>query len=512
MNKTSRTKRTLQNSRVSLLLFLVQILVGFYSRKIFLDYLGAEVLGLNTTLGNILSFMNLAELGIGMAMATSLYKPIYEDDHETICEIISVEGLLFRRVAIAMLGMGAFIMLALPWFFPSTSCGIGYVYVAFAVFLFGSITSYLWNYRQVLISADQKNFKLLPWMHAVRYVVIGLQIVCLLVLQWGAWGWLCWEFAGNVAMVFVINHMLKKEYPWLKASRITGKELLHKYHHLIVKTKQLFIHKIAQFVLEQTPPLIIYAFVSLSMVAYYGNYMVIIGYVATSVNIVFAGMGASIGSLVAEGNKKHTLDVFWELLSSRIWIASLACYGLYLFLPPFIHLWIGPQYILSETTMLLIILGAFIRMSRTIIDSFKDAYQLFGDVWAPVAEAIVNLCGSILFGYLWGLNGILLGSNLSLVLIVLLWKPYYLLRHGLKYSYTKFCLQYSFHILIILFCACFSTYIRISVDSNDGIVLLLSPTLSFLLYVFSSYGLLMLTVGGMRMFTQRIIRIISHHL
>ena len=52
----SRTKRTIQNSTTSLTLFLIQVFVGFYSRKIFLDALGDELLGLNTTLGNILSF------------------------------------------------------------------------------------------------------------------------------------------------------------------------------------------------------------------------------------------------------------------------------------------------------------------------------------------------------------------------------------------------------------------------------------------------------------------------
>ena len=84
MNAANRTHRTIQNSRTSLLLFLFQIFIGFYSRKIFLDHLGAEVLGINTTLGNILSFLNLTELGIGIAMTTSLYKPITNQDQEAI--------------------------------------------------------------------------------------------------------------------------------------------------------------------------------------------------------------------------------------------------------------------------------------------------------------------------------------------------------------------------------------------------------------------------------------------
>lgn len=508
MREVSRTKRTLQNSRTSLLLFLVQIVVGFYSRKVFLDYLGAEVLGLNTTLGNILSFMNLAELGIGIAMATSLYKPIYEQDHETVCEIISVEGLLYRRVAYVIGGLGIGVMLLLPFFFPNTTCGLPYVYASFTVFLFGTLTSYWWNYRQVLISADQKNYKLQPWMHVVRYVVMGLQIFSLLVVNWGIWGWLFWTFVGNVATVFVINAVLKKEYPWLHVSTLRGKQLLEKYHHLMVMTKQLFIHKLATFVLEQTTPLIIYAYVSLTMVTYYGNYMVIVGYVATSVGVVFAGMAASIGNLVAENNKQHTLDVFWELLSSRIWIAGLACYAIYLFISPFISLWIGDQYLLDNQALLLILVGAFIRLSRAIIDSFKDAYQLFADVWAPVVEATINLGGSILFGYLWGLNGILFGSNLSLVLIVLLWKPYYLFRHGFHASSVNYYAQYALHILILIACAVGCHFLSPKFSENSFIQMVQLIPL-FLVYAASTYLLLYATCKGMRLFTVRILNLVK---
>ena len=175
----SRTKRTIQNSKVSLILFLIQILVGFYSRKVFLDYLGDEVIGLNTTLGNILSFLNLAELGIGIAMATSLYKPLHDEDQNAIIDIITVQGILYRRVAWVLCGLSIPILVSLPYVFPNTECGLLYVYVAYLVFLSGSIFSYLWNYREVLIQADQKNFKLMPWIHAVRYTKIFLQIALL---------------------------------------------------------------------------------------------------------------------------------------------------------------------------------------------------------------------------------------------------------------------------------------------------------------------------------------------
>ena len=77
MAKTdSRTSKSVKNSSVALVFYFINLILQFFSRKIFLDYLGAEVLGLNTTATNLLQFLNLAELGVGAAIACTLYKPL----------------------------------------------------------------------------------------------------------------------------------------------------------------------------------------------------------------------------------------------------------------------------------------------------------------------------------------------------------------------------------------------------------------------------------------------------
>lgn len=509
---TSRTKRTIQNSKVSLLLFMIQIFVGFYSRKIFLDHLGDEVIGLNTTLANILSFLNLAELGIGIAMATSLYKPIHDKDQNAIIDIITVQGLLYRRIALLLCGLSIPVLILLPYIFHNVGCSIIYVYVAYIVFLSGSIFSYLWNYRQVLIQADQKNFKIDPWVNAVRFAKIFLQIALLIYTPFGIWGWICAEFVGNAIEVFAVNHVIKKEYPWLHPSKESSKVLIKRHQDILTKTKQLFVHKISGFVLTQTSPLVIYAFVSLSMVTYYSNYMILIGYFSTLLNVISSGMGASIGNLIAENNKRHTMEVFWELFSSRMWIAGIACFALYITIDPFITLWIGSKYLLSESTLLLLIAMMFIRISRTVIDSFREAYQLFGDIWAPIIEAILNLGGSILLGYLWGLNGILLGVNLSLILIVLLWKPYYTFRYGMRLSVIPYFIQYAIHLTILLIGAIIARFAMNQI--NDGgynfIATIIAIVIGLGIYIITTYALLFFCTKGMRMFTIRIKNILTH--
>ena len=306
--------------------------------------------------------------------------------------------------------------------------------------------------------------------------------------------------------------MIRKEYPWLCYVKVPAKDLFKKYHVLIIKTKQIFIHKIGLFVLEQTAPLIIYALVSLTMVTYYGNYMVMIGYTTTLMNVIFSGMGASIGNLVAENNKSHTLDVFWELFTSRFWVSSLACFGLYLFMSPFITIWIGEKYVLGDITLILMLVTMFLRLTRSVTDSFNHAYQLFGDVWAPVVEGIINLGCSFWLGSIWGLNGILVGIALSLLATGLLWKPYYLFSRGLKTTTFLYYRHYALLTIVIGVSMVGSLYLIKYLMPADGrgiIYVIIHQAMAFLTFFLASYLLLMSTTRSMRLFHNRIIRIIK---
>ena len=82
MSSDSRTSKSLKNSTVALGFYVVSLALQFVSRRVFIKYLGSEVLGLNTTAVSLLQFLNLAEMGIGAAIAFTLYKPIAENDQK----------------------------------------------------------------------------------------------------------------------------------------------------------------------------------------------------------------------------------------------------------------------------------------------------------------------------------------------------------------------------------------------------------------------------------------------
>ena len=58
-----RVKKSILNAEVNLIFYFLTLFLAFFSRKIFLDCLGPEFIGLSGTLSNILGYLNLAELG-----------------------------------------------------------------------------------------------------------------------------------------------------------------------------------------------------------------------------------------------------------------------------------------------------------------------------------------------------------------------------------------------------------------------------------------------------------------
>lgn len=154
----SRLHKSFLNAKVNVLFYVITLFISFFSRKIFLEQLGADFIGLTGTLQNLLGFLNLANLGIGASMGYILYKPLFEKDREKLREIISVLGYLYRYVGLSILVSGGILALFFPLIFKNTEFEPGVIYFAYFSFLASSLIGYFVNYRQVLLGADQRNY------------------------------------------------------------------------------------------------------------------------------------------------------------------------------------------------------------------------------------------------------------------------------------------------------------------------------------------------------------------
>lgn len=189
---------------------------------------------------------------------------------------------------------------------------------------------------------------------------------------------------------------------------------------------------------------------SLKVVAYYGNYTIILDKLGTFVSNLLNSTGAGVGNLIAEGNKDKICDVFWELFAIRFWFASIIAFATYFLVSPFIELWLGKEYLLPNVILLLILVRSFMSVIRGATDQFLYGYGLFYDTWAPIAETVILIVIAVAGGYFWGLSGVLLGGVVSLIAIVGVWKPYFLFSKGFKQSIWKYWYNWAIYSILCI--------------------------------------------------------------
>jgi O-antigen/teichoic acid export membrane protein len=442
----SRTAKGVKNSRVAILWYCLNLVLVFFSRKVFIDYLGGEVLGLSSTATNLLNCLNLAEMGIVSAISFALYRPLADGDRVAVGEIISVQGWLYRRIAWVVIGAGVVLMCFFPWFFAKADVPVWYPYVTFVVLMASSLAGYFFNYRQVVVTADQREHRLLMVTQGVRSAKIALQIAAIALLPDGYVWWLILEAAAIPVTVWGIDRLIRRRYPWLKTDVRAGGVLRRRYPQILTKTRQLFFHRLSGMILTQTSPLVIYGFTSLTMVAVYENYMFIVLGVVAVITAALSNVIAGVGNMWVSAPREKVERFFNEMFSFRFWLAGVSCVAMWMLASPFVELWIGGDYLLGGVEVGLMTAMLYVMITRGTVDAFVSATGLFHDIWAPVVEAAINLGASIALGAFFGLRGILAGVLLSLVVVVKGWKPWFFFRRGLGVPFVRYVAMYGRHL------------------------------------------------------------------
>ncbi len=439
----SRTRNSLRNGIWSVSLQLVNIFLSFVARSVFIHHVGVELLGLNTSVENLLGALNIAELGVGYAIASSLYVPMARGDNKAVADIIALQGWIYRRVACFIIAASVVLMALFPVIFSDADFPLGYAYAAYSAYLFSSLLGFFVNYKMVAIEVSQESYKItiatrLP--NALRTI---LQILALSFTSYGYEIWLALNVLCAIASSALLQRTVQRDHPYLAAHVDVSRSLFHQYPEVGTKVRQLMFQRLSAVAFQRSSPLVLLAFASLADVGIYGNYMQIFLCISTLVECLFNGMQSSVGNLVSSSSRSHSAEVFGEILAMRVIVAAVCAFGFYVCVPSFVTLWVGGDLRLDSLATLLLSIMLFIDISRSAVDSFLHAYGFFSDVWASVIEAVLNVGLSVALGSLWGLHGILVGVLISLVVIILGWKPYYLFRLKLGGGFCAYWRAYA---------------------------------------------------------------------
>ena len=82
-----RSKKLANNTISSLILQITTIICGFILPRLILGHFGSEINGLVNSITQFLSIIAFLDLGVGAVFQSSLYRPLAENDNDSLSKI-----------------------------------------------------------------------------------------------------------------------------------------------------------------------------------------------------------------------------------------------------------------------------------------------------------------------------------------------------------------------------------------------------------------------------------------
>lgn len=465
-----RTKNSMFNMIASFGSQIVMILLGFISRTVFINSLGAEYLGINGLFTNILSIISLAESGIGSSIVYSLYKPVAENDEEKILSLMNVYRKAFKIIGLIVFIIGISIM---P-FIKSMMNGetnISNIYLIYFIFVFNSAITYLFSYKITFLNVCQKSYVVTSITTGFSVVSVFSKIAILYFTQ----NYILYLIIDSVVTIIsqvAVTKRAEKLYPILKQK--TDKKLDSETKSGIVKNmKALIVHNIGGRAVFGTDNLLISTFVSVALVGIYDNYLIFINLCRNLINTVFNGLEHSMGDLIATGDKEKIYGVFKSINFCVFWLNSFFAIGMFVCLEPVMNEWLGSKYLIGQPVVAILMISFYVSGMRRGINIVKTKSGIFHeDRFAPLFEAGINLISSIILVKICGISGIFIGTILSTLLVPFWIAPKLVYEQVFEESVKEYFKEYFVYTLIALITAII-TYIICNLISVTNIVTLI---------------------------------------
>lgn len=466
-----RTQNAAINSIFTIIQKIIETVLSFIYRTMFIQILGVTYLGVNGLFTNIFSVLSLMELGVGSSIIFLLYKPLVEKDTEKIKTYMKFYALMYRIIAI-FIGMAGIALIPFLKYIVKTDVEIPDMIPIYILMLLNTVSSYLFAYKRSILEADQK-----AYYNSINYSIFNAAntIIRLLVLA------ILKNFIATLIVSVIVNllsnieisHRVNKMYPYLKEKNVKHMDKSQLYE-VIKRMKAIMMHKIGNVVITSTDNIILSSMISIAVVGIYSNYSMITNIIYTTVSLVFVSITASVGNLKVTETPKKSETVFNEMLFMNFFIYYVISVVSWSMFNDLIQTWIGSEYVFDSGIVFLIIMQLYISGMRHTPVTFLNSSGLnYNSRFKPFAEAIINLTVSIIGVKIFGISGVILGTIIAYLTCSVWVEPHILYKHWFKKSSIKYFLRYFGYMGLTILTTFLSRYITsfISIEGWIGVIL-----------------------------------------
>ena len=440
-------KRVKNSINAMIWLYTVTIVTSampFFIRLLIIKFWGMEYLGLNSLFASVLQILNLSELGIGSALIFSMYKPVAEGDLVATNKLLSLYAYFYKILGGDIAIVGCAIAPFITYFIKDT-CPTGInIYVVFLMYLAQTVSTYIFfAYSNAAFHANQKlgiysRNSSIVWIvcYSIQMVVIvrchNYYLYCVFLIIGGA----------GVGIINVIS--MKRVFPWYRIHKIALSDFDKSFWQEFYKRISSMILSKARIVARTSiDTIIISSMLGLIFAAKYQNYLLVMTVPVMLLGNMLNSILPSLGNSVAVETVDSNYSVIRIIYFLNHWVATIFTSMLMCFYQPFMRLWVGEDNILTDIGVILFCTYFYARTLSNIPQMIRNASGIWWEGrYVAVIETILNIIANLVLIRIWGLEGVILATVLSIVLINIPFETYYVYKYYFKQSAKQDLIKY----------------------------------------------------------------------
>lgn len=413
--KLEKTKNARRNILFGILNKVITMFLPFVVRSVIIYALSAEYLGLNSLFSSILQVLNLTELGFSSAMVYSMYKPIAENDDETICALLNFYRKIYFIIGCIVLSLG---LLLLPFLDKLINGDVPdniNIYILYLCYLVNTVLSYMmFAYRSSLLNAHQRT----DVISNINTITLGsmyfLQIIVLIATK-NYYTYVLMMPAFTILNNLIVAGVSRKYYPQYECKGELDSTLIS---GIKKQTVGLMVNKICAVSRNSLDNIFVSTFLGLAATAMYGNYYYIMNAIIAILMVVSNGLLAGVGnSIVTESPEKNYSDLN-KINFVYMWFAGWCTICLICLYQPFMKLWVGKKLMFPNVVAIAFGIYFYALEMGVVRGVYSDAAGLW---WENRYRAIVETIANLILNYIlvkcFGILGIIVATLISLLVI-----------------------------------------------------------------------------------------------
>lgn len=483
---SNRLQNTKRNIIWGTLNKLIVILLPFLVRTALIYQLGIAYVGINGLFASILQVLSLADLGFANAIVYSMYKPLAEEDYDTVGALLAFYKKIYRVVGTVILLTGLALLPFLNHLVQGSYPETINIQLVYLIYLLNTAISYfLFAYKRSLLLASQRKDLSDNIDSIVRFILSGLQILLLFIFP------NFYVFSMLIPVTTILNNILNEIVTRRKYDYIIENSNLDKNikKEIIEKTKGLFVYKVCAITRNSLDNIFISTFLGIATVGIYSNYYYIMISIKGFLDVISTGMSASVGHSVATESVEKNYRDLENLTFIFSWLAAWFMVCLLCLYQPFMFIWVGETNTLPFSVVISLCFYFYVWAAGDIRSQYIDASGLWDkEKIRSIAETVGNVLLNYLLIQFFGVLGVVLATALTILFIGIPWSTKIAFDNYFKKGYNAYLWHQTVYAVAALLIAGI-TYVICSFFTGEtiyilfirGIICLLLPNLIYYL-------------------------------